>query len=346
MLNLASNIYRLGYELKKGLYTVGICGSKSVPRTKIICVGNLSVGGTGKTPFVIYLASKLAAKKIKTVVVSRGYLGTANKSPVIVSDGTRLLRRDYREVGDEPLMIASSLKGIPVLIGRDRYNVAKLAQERFSPQLILLDDGFQHWRLARDMNIVLFDTTQKKSALQLIPAGRLREPLYALSRADVVVLTKCNFTDRTNIIWLENIVKKYAPSTLYIHSDLEFNGLLKLDNPENLIPVSFLKDKKIIAFCGIANPEPFFQMLKQAGAHIIERFIFSDHHKFSSGDVRKIEESLERNNAELIVMTEKDAVKLEELPIKKDAYYYTCISPTLWENEEEPFWEKIYGVLK
>ena len=142
--------------------------------------GQSQCGGTGKTPFVIFLASKLASRQVKTVVVSRGYLGTANRHPTIVSDESHLLRQDYREVGDEPLMIAKNLVGTPVLIGRRRYDVARLALQRFSPQLILLDDGFQHWQLARDMNIVLMDATQKKSAFRLIPAGRLREPFSAL----------------------------------------------------------------------------------------------------------------------------------------------------------------------
>lgn len=346
VLKLASGIYLAGYGLRKRLYKAGIRKAKRLKRTKVISIGNLSVGGTGKTPFVSFLARELSQQALTVAIVSRGYKGRANKNPTIVSNTQQTIIMDYREVGDEALMLARALEGIPVVIGRRRYDASRLAEEDFNPHTILLDDGFQHWGLARDLDIVLFDCSQELSSLRLLPEGRLREPLSALARADIVILNKCNLANSKKIAALENIVSGKAPQALFIHSDLTLQGIRKIKDHREILPAEFLNGKKIIAFCGIAQPDSFFEMLSQEGAEIMYPLEFPDHYSYTVEDIRKIETAFMAKNGELIITTEKDAVKIETLISAELPYYLTQISTALFPDEAGKFWGKIYSVLR
>ncbi len=344
-LNLASGLYRTGYELRKLLYSIGVRHSRQVAKAKIICIGNLSVGGTGKTSFVAFLAQQLCQENYKVAIVSRGYKGSANRKPTIVSNAEKILINNYRLVGDEPLLLARSLNNIPVVIARKRYAAAKLAADTFAPQVILLDDGFQHWGLARDLDIVLLDATDELAALNLLPAGKLREPLSALERAGIVIITKCNLAGSKKCAVLENIVKKHSPQALLIRCELALNGLRKVSEPHKILPAEFLQKKKIVACCSIANPDSFFDMLWQENAEIVYQFEFADHYHYTEADVKKIETAYRAKNADFIVTTEKDWIRLEQL-ISTDVPYYTLqVAPVICTDDSEKFWNKINTVL-
>ncbi|HXE91911.1 MAG TPA: tetraacyldisaccharide 4'-kinase [Terriglobales bacterium] len=242
----------------------------------VVSVGNLSVGGAGKTPFLILLGELLAARGIAFDVLSRGY-GRRSKGVREVDPGGL-----PEEFGDEPLLIARRLK-CPVFVGEDRWAAGRAAEEKFGPQLHLLDDGFQHRALARDFDIVLVIPEDARD--RLLPAGRLREPLAALRRADVVVLAGGAdpeaFPLEGKLVWRAR------------------RGILPRDVP--LHPV---------VFCGIARPQSFFLQLRKAGIEPAAEAVFRDHHLYRERDIHDLRSLAAENRAGGFVTTEKDAVNL------------------------------------
>ena len=273
--NPLSALYGAVVGGRNALYERRVLRSRSL-LGPVISVGNLSAGGTGKTPFVILLGGLLKARGIKFDVLSRGY-GRASRGVLLVDPGG--LPRDF---GDEPLLIARKLQA-PVIVGEDRYEAGRFAEQRFGPQMHLLDDGFQHRGLARNFDIVL--VTPEEARDRLLPAGRLREPLRSLQRADAVVLTAGaaaeSFPVSGPIIWRvrRGIVPQGVP----------------------LRPV---------VFCGIARPQNFLLQLRAAGIDPIAEAFFRDHHNYGEKDVRDLLELRQRSEAGGFVTTEKDAVNL------------------------------------
>jgi len=245
-------------------------------RGPVISVGNLSLGGSGKTPFVILLGELLKARGIKFDVLSRGY---GRKS-----SGVRLVEAGGlpRESGDEPLLIARRLQA-PVIVGEDRYKAGRFAEARFGPQMHLLDDGFQHRGLARDFDIVL--VTPEDARDRLLPAGRLREPLDSLRRADAVVLTNGASPESFPI----------AGSTFWRVR----RGIVPRNVPE-----------RPIVFCGIARPQNFLLQLRAAGIDPVAEAFFRDHHAYTEKDVHDLVQLRQRSEGGGFVTTEKDAVNL------------------------------------
>lgn len=245
----------------------------------VISVGNISVGGTGKTPFVILLGELLKARRIEFNILSRGYGRKTSGVLLVNPQGTPA------EFGDEPVLIARKL-GVPVIVGEDRYAAGKFAEQRFGPVLHLLDDGFQHRRLARDYDIVLL--TPDDAHDRLLPAGRLREPLSSLARADAVVLTPGTSPED---IPLENkLVMRVA------------RGLALGESP-----------KRPLAFCAIARPERFLSQLREAGVEIAGERRFRDHHAYREQDIDLLRSTAAEQGAVGFVTTEKDAVNLGQL---------------------------------
>jgi tetraacyldisaccharide 4'-kinase len=245
-------------------------------RGPVISVGNLSAGGSGKTPFVILLGEFLKGRGIRFDVLSRGY-GRKSRGVLLVDPGGL-----PQEFGDEPLLIARRLQ-VPVVVGEDRYDAGRFAEGRFGPQIHLLDDGFQHRGLTRDFDIVL--VTPEDARDRLLPAGRLREPLRSLRRADVVVLTSGataeSFPLEGKMVWRVR------------------RGILA----QNVRP-------RPVAFCGIARPQRFLLQLKAAGVDPVAEALFRDHHAYTENDVRDLLELAKRSDAGGFVTTEKDAVNL------------------------------------
>ena len=253
----------------------------------VISVGNLSVGGSGKTPFVILLGDLLATRGIKFDVLSRGY-GRLTRGVLAVDP-----KGASQEYGDEPLLIAKRLDA-PVVVGEDRYEAGRLAESRFAAQLHLLDDGFQHRALERDFDIVL--VTPDDARDHLLPAGRLREPLASLGRADTVAL-----------------VSGAQPESFPVAGKLVWRVRRGIVFPDRLSPNRDQHSlRRPVVFCGIARPQAFLAQLRAAGIDPIAEAFFRDHHAYSEKDVRDLLELRQRSEADGFVTTEKDAINLGE----------------------------------
>ncbi|MGA7753944.1 MAG: tetraacyldisaccharide 4'-kinase [Candidatus Sulfotelmatobacter sp.] len=274
-MNPLSTIYGGVVAARNSLYERKILRSHWL-QGPVVSVGNLSAGGSGKTPFVILLGDLLKARGIKFDVLSRGY-GRASRGVLLVDPGGL-----PQQFGDEPLLIARKLQ-VPVVVGEDRYEAGRFAESRFGLQLHLLDDGFQHRTLARDFDIVL--VTPQDAADRLLPAGRLREPLRSLSRADAVVLASGasaeSFPLQGKAVW--RVRRGIAPTN---------------------VPA------RPIVFCGIARPQNFVLQLRSANIEPAAEAFYRDHHAYSEKDVRELLRLKERSEAGGFVTTEKDAVNL------------------------------------
>jgi tetraacyldisaccharide 4'-kinase len=298
----------------------------------VISIGNITVGGTGKTPAAIALAQEAQKRGFSPVVLTRGYKGSA-KGPCFVTRGGGPLL-NVREAGDEPVLMAEKLSGVPVVKAGNRYEAGMFALQHLSsalptlspqanppeagnPQLLfILDDGFQHWKLYRDKDILLIDSGDPFGNRSLLPLGKLREPLGAIGRADIVVLTKCKGPggfQRSNIEGIIAEVKKYnaeAPVFLSGHTIIALN----LQSGEKMSPER-LKDGKVFGFCALGNPGSFRNTVAATGAVITGFKTFRDHYGFSGQDMIKIKEEALKSGAEWIVTTEKDMIKIRDLDL-------------------------------
>jgi tetraacyldisaccharide 4'-kinase len=329
ILSLLAGIYFLFWRCWNFLYEQGFIIPKRVGAT-VVSVGNLTVGGTGKTPFTIFLADFYQARGYTVGIVSRGYKGNYTESAVLVSDGTTVFGSAAR-CGDEPIMMARRLHQIPIAVSKDRSQGCQLLIEKFKVNLILLDDGFQHRRLHRDLDVLLSDTTQQNYAL--FPKGRLREDVSAVSRAHVVVLTRqeCKANDDPkdahHLPWT-------GPT---LHTSFSPVALISIQTGVSHLP-SDLKGEKIFAFCGIGNPDSFLKMLTDLGADIAEAIVFRDHFNYTAEDIKKIGEKSKRLGVKFIVTTEKDAVKIESFLAPNIELLALRIEilfrepPTVWEQ--------------
>jgi len=274
-MNPLASIFGAGVRARNALYDRG-----ALPVNRLagptISVGNLSVGGSGKTPFVLLLGELLKARNIPFDVLSRGY--GRKTSGVLLVDPTGTAR----QFGDEPLLLARRL-GVPVILGEDKYAAGVLAESKFGRQFHILDDGFQHRAVTRDFDIVL--VTPEDARDRLLPAGRLREPLQALQRADAIILTGGAVADafpaKPSLIWRVR------------------RGIVVRDVPP-----------RSVAFCGIARPQSFFLQLRAAGVEPVAEAVYRDHHAYSERDIRELLQVKQQSEADGFITTEKDAINL------------------------------------
>lgn len=265
----------------------------------VISVGNLTVGGTGKTPLVAWLARALLARGVQPAVVSRGYGGRSGRGPWIVgaAGGPPAVAGEF---GDEPLLLARLLPGVPVVVGRDR-TAGAAAAARAGAAVVILDDGFQHRRLARNLDLVLVDALRPLDRARLLPAGDLREPLGALSRADGVVLTRSRRAESVEA--LERLVRRHNRQAPILHADHRAVGFV--DAAGQTVPAP----ERAVAFCGIGRPELFRADLERAGIGL-ERFeTRRDHHVWSRAELARLS-AWSRERAVPLVTTEKDLVRI------------------------------------
>jgi tetraacyldisaccharide 4'-kinase len=274
-MSFLSSIFGAGVRARNALYDRGIVRTRNV-QGPVVSVGNLSVGGSGKTPFVLVLGELLTARGVKFDILSRGY-GRRTRGVARVDPGG--LPRDF---GDEPLLLARRL-GVPVIVGEDRYEAGLFAEKSFGPQLHMLDDGFQHRALARDFDIVL--VTPEDARDRLLPAGRLREQVASLSRADAVVLTSGaspeSFPSNGKLLWRVR------------------RGISVTNVPA-----------RPVVFCGIARPQNFLLQLRTAGVEPVAQALFRDHYAYSERDIQDLLKLRQQSEAEGFVTTEKDAINL------------------------------------
>ncbi len=309
-LHVISSIYGLGVRARLFLYGTGFLKGSRLPY-KVISVGNITLGGTGKTPTVEYIAKLLKEEGMDVVLLSRGYGGRMRGKFGVVSDGNRILL-SFREAGDEPYMLAQRLQGIPILIGRRRDLSGRYASTQFHPHVASLDDGFQHLGVKRDVDILLVDSQTGFGNGYLFPRGPLREPLDQLSRADLFIITKMEELDTCGK--LEERIRFHKKDAIIFHSNYRPDYLIDLNGGKRL-PVGYIRGRRIAALSGIANPAYFRHLLERAGAKVEEEIIFPDHHVYSKQDIPMIQRGICK--AECIVTTEKDAAKLNRV-VKRD----------------------------
>lgn len=296
---------------------------KILPTRKLACrvisVGNLIMGGAGKTPMTLWIAEVLRDHGYKTAILSRGYGGLATEGVHVVSDGKRIVLSP-EVAGDEPYMMAERLKNVPVLTSRDRYEAGRYAIDRFGVDTLILDDGYQHLGLHRDLNILLCDQQEPFGNGRVFPAGHLREPLRAAGRADLICVTRCSENGRLSSadlkVFLGSAKKKRGGRSHrkdVIRTRPRMDCLIRKDNGE-ILPPDFIVKRKVAAFCGIVRPDSFREFLKSANIAMFRSF--PDHHSYTDNDLRSIEEDAIKAGAEFILVTEKDAVKIAKHSFK------------------------------
>ncbi|MFP4527357.1 MAG: tetraacyldisaccharide 4'-kinase [Candidatus Kapaibacterium sp.] len=313
---------------------------KAIKRSSVpvLSVGNLSVGGTGKTPFVQMLGTALINMGYKPAVVGRGYK-RKTKGEIVVSDGNRILA-NAAEAGDEMLLLAEALK-VPVIAHDEKAEGAKIAPEKFNIDVVRLDDGYQHRQLYRDLDIVLIDRDTVENP-HVMPKGRLREPIESLQRADVICLTnQAELTDE--------FVKNIHENAIYISVKPILGKAYNLVDGRHTSRREFRDIQNgTIAVSGIAKPERFREMIENLHIKISEKLDFPDHHDYTRVDLNKIVENCRMNNANSIVTTEKDAAKLREYKqffAENDIKCYVFpVSLTIIEGKS-PFFRKLKEIL-
>ncbi|OGP59252.1 MAG: tetraacyldisaccharide 4'-kinase [Deltaproteobacteria bacterium RBG_13_52_11b] len=333
-LTLLSVPYGWAVRIRTLLYDLGVTRSKRLP-CPVISVGNITVGGTGKTPLVMTLANGLAKRGVRTAVLTRGYKGTKTSGHV-ASDGQSIFLSP-EESGDEPYMMSKTLQGTPVVIGKNRFSAGEKALHQFGVDGLLLDDGFQHLQLHRDLNILLIDSNIGFGDRHLLPRGILREPLKQLRRASLILLTKVDHPEAPRP--LEEELRRLHPSLPIFHSHYEPLGLI--GPKEEREELHALQGKNVLAFSGIANPDSFSSLLKKCGMKVIKERVFSDHYHYTQEDIRSIEEK--GGSVDWIVTTEKDMVKLTGLNMDRLPIRALHIEMRIWE--EEQFFERVMGVF-
>jgi tetraacyldisaccharide 4'-kinase len=331
-LHLLSLPYGVAVRLRTLLFGLGLLRSKRLP-CPVISVGNLTVGGTGKTPLVMALAKTLAEKDLPVAILTRGYKREKASEPLLSDGKSVFLSRE--ESGDEPYLMAQLLRQIPIFVGKDRFRNGQLALAKFGVRGVILDDGFQHLPLRRDLDIVLIDASLGFGDGHLLPRGILREPLSHLRRAHLFLLTKVE--DRKACKPLETQLQNIHPVPIF-HSHFEPVGFVGSQGQEDL---RALQGKRMIALSGVGNPGYFTSLLNKIGINVIREIIYPDHHAYTAQDVSSL--VVPMKEADGIVTTEKDMVKLENLKIGHLPVWALRIRFKIWEEEE--FLKLVLGVF-
>jgi tetraacyldisaccharide 4'-kinase len=314
LLGVGAFLYKIGIKTRSICYQKGILPTRRLP-CRVVSIGNITLGGTGKTPMSIFVASAFKEMGLKTAILSRGYRGTAERTGGIVSDG-KTVRMDPEQAGDEPFMIASRLKGVPVLVGGDRFRMGQIAVEKFSTDVIVLDDGFQHVALARDLDILLLDDRYPFGNQHLVPRGTLREPVSALERSHGFVLTRCVSPEPVSIDRIRSIAGNRP-----VFTSTHRPRIQKIIGAEKTIDASglesansslsgFLKNRTVFAFSGIGGNKDFFQTVESFKCRLSDFQGFPDHHRYSRDDLKRVQKKAFDSGAELLVTTEKDYAKI------------------------------------
>jgi len=273
----------------------------------IISIGNLTMGGSGKTPIVLFLARHLQDNGWNPAIISRGYGGKANKKFNIVSKRTEILLSP-EDAGDEPFMLASNLPGVPVITGKSRINPCKYALHELKADVLLLDDGFQHLSINRDIDLVLFNATTLAGNSRVFPGGVLREPVKALARCDAFMLTGVNEKNRERAREFSILLKKRFPEKQIFLSRISKHCIWSVDNQETVDNIPALGE--VSAFCSIANPVRFQDSIKMAGIKMVQFTSLRDHQQYSQNLIDKLCRKAVAVGAKSILTTEKDYVKI------------------------------------
>ena len=301
-----SCIYRLILKLRSLIYQIGIIKKKKLA-VPVISVGNITTGGTGKTPFIEYIATYIKGKGINVAILSRGY-------------GART--KENETFNDEHLMLTENLKDIPNLMGSDRFKTGNLAIEEYKANCLLLDDGFQHIRLNRQLDIVLINALNPFGYENILPRGFLREPLKNLNRADMFVITHTDLCTEEELKAIQerlNKINNQVPVIRSIHQPLHIKDFKN----DVTLPMEWLNKKSVYAFCAIGNPDSFSRLLQLNSASVIKFKIFEDHYFYEKDDLTVMIKEAEQMGAEAIVTTQKDKVKILKIVTKDELHAHS-----------------------
>jgi tetraacyldisaccharide 4'-kinase len=299
-----SAVYGSVAQLRAGLYRQGFLKQRRLSQP-VVSVGNLSVGGTGKTPLVAYLVRSMLRRGFRPSILTRGYRRNSSER-LIALDPCRSRRPDPRRTGDEAAMLASDLPEVPIGVSANRYEAGQLVEKKYDVNVHVLDDGFQHLRLARTLDIVTLDVTQGLASHRLLPAGRLREPRSALRRAHLIVLTRTELGESGAV---EEAIHQIHPNAPVYHSRVSLAFLCDAASRERA-PTPTLEGKRVFAFCGVGNPKAFFSDLERWGMQLAGTRAYRDHHLYSDADVSILKGGARRAGADALVTTEKDLMNL------------------------------------
>lgn len=306
------------YRVRRFFYTYGYL-KQNVFQVPIISIGNLTFGGTGKTPFTLWLSEFYARNDLRVMILMRGYRGKLEKSSGILRGGRKLGYNPF-DYGDEPLLLARRLEKASIVVGRNRSENLRYYFTNEKPDVVLLDDGHQHLKLYRDLNIVLFDALMSIDRYHVAPRGYMREGFSALKDADLVVIGRADQAAREDIAKLKDLIKTYtAAGTVFAEIGYRPSGVFNSRTSERL-EVSALQGRKVICLAAIASPVSFYALVESLGADIIERHTFPDHHYFTGEEVQSIVE-VARERGAMILTTEKDMVKLRRVSDDEILHY-------------------------
>lgn len=320
-------LYGAAVRARTALYRRGVLSSFELG-VPVVSVGNITTGGTGKTPVVAWIAEALALAGLRVCILTRGYGRRDEGKRVLVSDGVSLLS-NAEEGGDEPLMLAEMLRGkAAVLSDRNRASAAAWAREHLGSEVFVLDDGFQHLRVRRALDIVTVDATNPFGGGRLLPQGRLREPLASLKRADLVIITRSE--QAADVSALKREVESWSGKK---------NALISRTRTGAVRPLTHTSDStlsapyayRVAAFCALGNPRAFFRHLERTGFDLTFTRAFADHHSYTQSDVDGVVRETVERGAEALLTTAKDAVKLRSL--RFDLPCFVVEIECVFENE-------------
>jgi len=298
----------LGYELivrvRNGLYDRRVLRAHQAG-VPVICIGNLTTGGTGKTPLVVWLCRRVREKGLPCAILTRGY------------------RTQKGELSDEPALLAAQCPDAPVVVNPDRVAGAAEAVGRHGAQILVMDDGFQHRRLARNLDIIAVDATNPFGYGRVLPAGLLREPITGLERAHAAVLTRCDQVSDDALAGIEDRIREINRNLVIIRSNHAPVAIRTASETE--IPLDQARGKRIFAFCGIGNPQAFFRTLSNLGADVVGTSVFDDHYRYTARDMRTIREQARSWKADLVLTTQKDWTKITQTEIPEQPPPLACL---------------------
>ncbi len=306
-----------------------------------ISVGNIQIGGTGKTPMVEYLAGKLKEKSVKPAIITRGYRRRMNK-PVLV-DPADPHTIQVEVVGDEPFMLVCNLPDIPLVVNVDRCKAAILLKQIYPESIILLDDGFQHRRISRNFDIVLIDVTRWPECGLLFPLSSLRDVKSSLKRAHALVLTRTGQAPGKTEILKEQFSRRFKVPVFT--AEITPQEIIGTGEKRESLPLKVLSGKKVAAFCGIGNPSQFFSSIEHTGAELCWKKTFPDHHFYTADDINAIIGESEKCGAEYIITTQKDSVKMNSVRSGRSGNIY-FLKISLSVNQENHLFSLIEKAIQ
>ena len=321
-----SLLYGAITRTRASLYERGAFRSAKLPRP-VISVGNITAGGTGKTPLVEWVVRTLASSGRRVCILTRGYGRENPRSRVLVSDGTQVFSSPA-EAGDEPYLLARKLEGLAAVISdANRLAAGQSAIKHLNSDCFVLDDGFQHMQLARDLNLVTLDATNPWGGNRMLPIGTLREPLSGLKRADCIVLTRCEQAGDLDLV--EKHAATLSGDRPIFRSRMVDRGVIPLNDAD----FSLQPQNPVAAFCAVGNPASFIKHLQKLGYEVVLQKFFADHHRYTQSDIDGLVAMAKHSGAKCLLTTAKDAVKLEHC--KLDLPLYSLEIEIEFENIDE-----------